>query len=98
MLVVVVIGHPPSALPYYIPRGTAANKELCLEKAKGGLAQGSLETWNGESRNGKALAGSNKVSIPSPLSSQKSCPLISKADSLGKTLMLGKIEGRRRRG
>ena len=31
-----------------------------LEKAKGGLAQGSLETWNGESRNGKALAGSNK--------------------------------------
>jgi len=60
LLVVVVTGHPPSALPHYIPRGTTANKELCLEKAKGGLAQGSLETWNGESRNGKALAGSNK--------------------------------------
>ena len=26
------------------------------------------------------------------------CPLMQRADSLGKTLMLGKIEGRRRRG
>lgn len=65
--------HRPRTLcpssPSY-PQGCCSKQRVVSGENQSGLAQGSLETWNGESRNGRALAGGNEEELP-PIPSEK---------------------------